>query len=97
MNRCPNGLYEGNGPAYHPGTMQLPECYASAVSLFNGMVRADRVFYTMSGQLVVRYEELRRDIAHFLSLPIPQVVCERMKVFQNDALVQFILNSAVER
>ena len=70
--------------------MQLPECYASAVSLFNGMVRADKVFYTMSDQLVVRYEELRRGIPHSFSLPIPQVVCERMKVFQNDVLVQFI-------
>ena len=48
------------------------------------------VYYTMSDQLVVKYEGLRRDIAQFFSLPIPQAVWERMKVFQNDALVRFI-------
>ena len=48
------------------------------------------VYYAMSDQLVVKYEGLRRDIAQFFSLPIPQAVWERMKVFQNDALVQFI-------
>jgi hypothetical protein len=44
----------------------------------------------MSDQLVVKYVGLRRDIAQFFSLPIPQAVWERMKVFQNDALVRFI-------
>jgi len=48
------------------------------------------VYYAVSDQLVVKYEGLRRDIAQFFSLPIPQAVWERMKVFQNDALVQFI-------
>src|ERR1035437_10198844 len=48
------------------------------------------VYYAMSGQLVVKYEGLARDIAQFFSLPIPKSVWERMKVFQNDALVRFI-------
>jgi hypothetical protein len=48
------------------------------------------VYYTMSDQLVVKYEGLRRDIAQFFSLPIPKSVWEKMKVFQNDALVRFI-------
>ena len=48
------------------------------------------VYYAMSDQLVVKYEGLARDIAQFFSLPIPQAVWERMKVFQNDALVRFI-------
>ena len=48
------------------------------------------VYYAMSDQLVVKYEGLRRDIAQFFSLPIPQAVWDRMKVFQNDALVRFI-------
>jgi hypothetical protein len=48
------------------------------------------VYYAMSDQLVVKYEGLRRDIAQFFSLPIPKSVWERMKVFQNDALVRFI-------
>jgi hypothetical protein len=48
------------------------------------------VYYAMSDQLVVKYEGLRRDIAQFFSLPIPQAVWDRIKVFQNDALVRFI-------
>jgi hypothetical protein len=48
------------------------------------------VYYAMSDQLVVKYEGLRRDIAQFFSLPIPKAVWDRMKVFQNDALVRFI-------
>jgi hypothetical protein len=48
------------------------------------------VYYAMSDQLVVKYEGLRRDIAQFFSLPIPQAVWDRMKIFQNDALVRFI-------
>jgi hypothetical protein len=48
------------------------------------------VYYAMNDQLVVKYEGLRRDIAQFFSLPIPKAVWDRMKVFQNDALVRFI-------
>jgi hypothetical protein len=44
----------------------------------------------MSDRLVVKYEGLRRDIAQFFSLPIPQAVWDRIKVFQNGALVRFI-------
>ena len=40
--------------------------------------------------MVVKSEGSRRDIAQFLSLPIPQAVWERMKIYQNDALVRFI-------
>jgi hypothetical protein len=48
------------------------------------------VYYAMSDQLVVKYEGLARDIAQFLSLPIPKAVWEKTKQFQNDALVRFI-------
>lgn len=48
------------------------------------------VYYAMSDHLVVKMEGLRRDVAQFLSLPIPQAVWEKMKVVQNDALVRFI-------
>jgi hypothetical protein len=48
------------------------------------------VYYATSDQLVVKYEGLRRDIAQFFSLPIPQAVWDRIKVFQNGALVRFI-------
>ena len=54
------------------------------------ILHINSVYYAMSDQLVVKYEGLRRDIAQFFSLPIPQAVWDRMKVFQNDALVRFI-------
>ena len=48
------------------------------------------VYYAMKDELVVKLEGLRRDVAQFLSLPIPKAIWERMKVFQNEALVRFI-------
>ena len=48
------------------------------------------VYYTLNDQLVVKYEGLRRDIAQFFSLPIPQSVWEKTKIFQNDVFVKFI-------
>ena len=48
------------------------------------------VFHAMSDQLVVKVEGLRRDIAQFLSLPIPSEVWEKIKVFQNDDFVAFV-------
>jgi hypothetical protein len=48
------------------------------------------VYYTMSGQLVVKYEELRRDIAQFFLLPIPKAVWKRTKAFQNKDFVAFV-------
>jgi hypothetical protein len=48
------------------------------------------VYYAMKDELVIKLEGLRRDIAQFLSLPIPKTVWEKMKALQNDALVRFI-------
>ena len=48
------------------------------------------VFYAMNDQLVVKVEGLRRDIAQFLSLPIPREVWEKIKVLQNDDFVAFV-------
>jgi hypothetical protein len=48
------------------------------------------VFYAMSDQLVVKLEGLRRDIAQFLSLPIPREVWEKIKVLQNDNFITFV-------
>jgi hypothetical protein len=48
------------------------------------------VYYAMKDQLVVKLEGQRRDIAQFLSLPIPREVWEKIKVFQNDDFLAFV-------
>jgi hypothetical protein len=48
------------------------------------------VYRAMSDQLVVKVEGLRRDIAQFLSLPIPREVWEKIKVLQNDDFAAFV-------
>lgn len=48
------------------------------------------VYYAMSDQLVVKVEGLRRDIAQFLSLPIPREVWDKIKVLQNDEFAAFV-------
>lgn len=48
------------------------------------------VFYAMNDQLVVKVEGLRRDIAQFLSLPIPREVWEKIRVLQNDEFAAFV-------
>jgi len=68
-------------------TVKQPVTDAERVFVTLVILHINSVYYAMSGQLVVKYEGLRRDIAQFLSLPIPKSVWERMKVFQNDALV----------
>lgn len=63
-----------------------------AEEIFTNMVilHINSVYYTMSDQLVVKYEGLRRDIAQWLSLPIPRQVWEKIKIVQNDDFVAFV-------
>ena len=71
-------------------TVKQPVTDAERVFVNLVIQHINSVYYAMNDQLVVKYEGLRRDIAQFFSLPIPQAVWGRMKVFQNGALVQFI-------
>jgi len=48
------------------------------------------VFHTMSDQLVVKVEGLRRDVAQFFALPVTREVWEKIKVLQNDEFVAFV-------
>ena len=48
------------------------------------------VYYAVSGQLVIQYEELHRDVAEFISLPIPKAVWRKAKPLQNRDFVAFI-------
>jgi len=51
---------------------------------------ASRFGSSQSDTVVVKVEGLRRDIAQFLSLPIPREVWEKIKVLQNDDFVAFV-------
>jgi len=71
-------------------TAKQPVTDAERVFVTMIILHISSVYYAMKDELVVKLEGLRRDIAQFLSLPIPKAIWERMKVFQNEALVRFI-------
>jgi len=48
------------------------------------------VYRAMNEHLVIKVEGLRRDIADFFWLPIPNAVWEKLKPFQNDDFVAFV-------
>jgi len=71
-------------------TVKEPVTDAERVFVTIIILHIGSVYYAMKDELVIKLEGLRRDVAQFLSLPIPQAVWEKMKVVQNDALVRFI-------
>ena len=71
-------------------TTKQPVTDAERVFVTMIILHISSVYYAMKDELVIKLEGLRRDIAQFLSLPVPQAVWEKMKTFQNDALVRFI-------
>jgi hypothetical protein len=71
-------------------TAKEPVTDAERVFVTLVILHINAVYYTMSDQLVVKYEGLRRDIAQFLSLPIPRAVWGKNKRFQNDDFARFI-------
>jgi hypothetical protein len=48
------------------------------------------VFHTMRDELTIKPEGLRRDVASFFSLPIPQAVWEQLKTVQDDQFIAFV-------
>lgn len=57
------------------------------------ILHVNSVYYAMSKQVVVEYDELRRDIAEFFSLPIPKAVWQTAKPLQNHDFAMFIETS----
>ena len=47
-------------------------------------------YYAMKDELVIKLEGLRRDVAQFISLPIPEKIWEKTKLLQNDDFVKFV-------
>lgn len=63
---------------------------AERVFVTSVILHAGSAYYAMKDQMVVQLEGLRRDIAQFLSLPIPREVWDKVKALQNDDFVAFI-------
>lgn len=63
-----------------------------AEELFVTMVvlHISSVYHALNDELVVKLEGLRRDVAQFLSLPIPRTIWEKVKALQNDDFVSFV-------
>lgn len=63
-----------------------------AEELFVTMVvlHISSVYHALNDELVVKLEGLRRDVAQFMSLPIPRAIWDKVKVVQNDDFVAFV-------
>jgi hypothetical protein len=63
--------------------------------LFVGQVisHINSVFYATNDDLVIEWEGLRRDVAQFLSLPIPKAVWTKSQLLQNRDFAAFIESS----
>ncbi len=48
------------------------------------------MYEALKDELVTKQEGLRRDVGSFFSLPIPQAVWKKMKIFQNGDFVVFV-------
>jgi hypothetical protein len=71
-------------------TSKQPITEAERIFVTMVIQHLNTVFYAMNEQLVVKVEGMRRDVAQFLSLPIPREVWEKIKVLQNDDFVAFV-------
>ena len=71
-------------------TVKKPVTDVEHVFVTSVILHTSSVYYTMNDQMVVRLEGLRKDVAQFLSLPIPNAVWERIKIFQNKEFVVFM-------
>ena len=54
------------------------------------ILQVSNTYYAMKDELVIKLDGLRRDVAQFLSLPIPNAVWNKIKVIQNDDFVSFV-------
>jgi len=57
------------------------------------ILHTNSVYYVMKDELVVEYEGIRRDIAQFFSLPVPNTVWRKSKPLQNQDFAAFVDDS----
>ena len=74
-------------------TAEQPVTDAEQIFVTLVILHTNSVYYTMSDQLVVEYEGLRRDIAQFFLLPVPNAVWTKTKLLQNQDFAAFIDSS----
>jgi len=71
-------------------TAKEPVTDAERVFVTMIILHISNAYCAMGDQLVVKMEGLRRDVAQFLSLPIPREIWEKIKFVQNDDFVAFV-------
>jgi hypothetical protein len=71
-------------------TASQPVTDAERVFVTMIILHISNVYYATSDQLIVKVEGWRRDIAHFLSLPVPREIWDKIKVVQNEDFVAFV-------
>jgi hypothetical protein len=78
-----------------PSADVLTQPITPAEELFVGLIisHINSVFYATNDELVVEWEGFRRDIAQFVSLPIPKAVWLKIKPLQNQDFATFIESS----
>lgn len=54
------------------------------------ILHVSSVYEALNDGLMIKQEGLQRDVKSFFSLPIPQAVWEKMKIFQNEDFVAFV-------
>ncbi len=71
-------------------TSKQPVTEAERVFVVMVILHINSVYFATKDELVVKLEGWRRDIAQFLSLPIPREVWEKVKVLQNEDFAAFV-------
>jgi hypothetical protein len=71
-------------------TAKQPVTDAERIFITMVISHISNIYYATNEQLTVKLEGLRRDIARFLSLPIPREVWDKIKAVQNDDFAAFV-------
>jgi len=74
-------------------TGSQPVTAAERIFVTSVILHASGTYHAMKDQLVIELEGMRRDIAQFLSLPVPREVWKRIRPLQNADFVAFVENS----
>ena len=74
-------------------TVKHPVTEAERVFVTSVILHASSAYYAMKDQLLVELKGTQRDVAQFVSLPIPRDVWKNIRSFQNDDFVAFVENS----
>jgi len=74
-------------------TVKHPVTEAERVFVTSVILHASSAYCAMKDQLLVELKGTQRDVAQFVSLPIPRDVWKNIRSFQNDDFVAFVENS----